>query len=119
MAGPGGKHKRRLLEILGALPDEQRDTLLEFAEFLFDRYGGAVDFQDPLPIGRPQDETVVFAIRRLRATYPMLDPGKMLQETADLMTQHVVHGRDKKEVIDELEILFRRHYDRLHQGPDG
>jgi len=29
------------------------------------------------------------------------------------MTQHVIHGRSAVEVIDELEILFRRHYEKL------
>jgi hypothetical protein len=43
----------------------------------------------------------------------MLDRSKMLNETSVLMTQHVISGRDAVEVIDELEILFRRHYENL------
>jgi hypothetical protein len=37
----------------------------------------------------------------------------MLNETSVLMTQHVISGRDAAEVIDELEVLFRRHYEKL------
>jgi hypothetical protein len=55
---------------------------------------------------------VVVAIKRLRATYPMLEPSKLLTETYELMTQHVMQGRDRVEVIDELEVIFRRHYER-------
>ena len=58
---------------------------------------------------------MVVAIKRLRATYPMLDPAKLLNETHDLMTQHVMQGRKAAEVIDELEVLFRRYYEQLAQ----
>ena len=56
---------------------------------------------------------MVKAIKRLGATYPMLDRSKMLNETSVLMTQHIISGRDVIEVIDELEIMFRRHYEKL------
>jgi hypothetical protein len=102
----------RLLEVLERLPEEQGRALLEYAEYLLARHG-ARPAPDPLDVPRPAEETVVRAIQRLRATYPMLDPARLLGEATELMTQHVVQGRDRIEVIDELEVLFRTHYRRL------
>jgi hypothetical protein len=107
------KTEKRILDILGELPDAQVTALLEYAEFLAARYGGSKEISAPLDIPRPDKESVVKAIQRLGATYPMLDRSKMLNETSVLMTQHVIHGREAVEVIDELEILFRRHYEKV------
>jgi len=106
------KTEKRLREILGELPEIQAGALLEYAEFLAARYSGPKEITAPLDIPRPQTESVVKAIKRLGATYPMIDRSKMLNETSVLMTQHVISGRDAVEVIDELEILFRRHYEK-------
>lgn len=105
--------EKRLREILDQLPEAQQRALLEYAEFLVSRQAAGPRASEPLDIPRPEDESVVLAIKRLRATYPMLDPAKLLNETYELMTQHTVKGRDRVEVIDELEVVFRRHYDRL------
>jgi hypothetical protein len=107
------KTEQRLREILGELPEAQARALLEYAEFLAARYSGPKEVTAPLDIPRPQKESVVKAIKRLGATYPMVDRAKMLNETSVLMTQHVISGREAAEVIDELEILFRRHYEKL------
>lgn len=109
------KTEKRLREILGLLPEAQTVALLEYAEFLAARYGGVKEITEPLDIPRPDKESVVRAIKRLGATYPMLDRSKMLNETSVLMTQHVIHGRDAVEVINELEVLFRSHYERFLQ----
>jgi hypothetical protein len=106
------KTEKRLREILGELPETQASALLEYAEFLAARYGGPKEITAPLDIPRPPTESVVKAIKRLGATYPMIDRSKMLNETSVLMTQHIISGRDAAEVIDELEILFRQHYDK-------
>ena len=108
-----GKTEKRLREILGELPEAQAVALLEYAEFLAARYGGPKDITAPLDIPRPEKESVVKAIKRLGATYPMVDRAKMLNETSVLMTQHVISGRDAVEVIDELEVMFRKQYERL------
>jgi hypothetical protein len=107
------KKEQRLREILGELPETQAVALLEYAEFLATRYGGPKEISVPLDIPRPPKESVVKAIQRLGATYPMLDRSRMLNETSVLMTQHIISGRDVIEVIDELEIMFRRHYEKL------
>jgi hypothetical protein len=107
------KTEKRLREILGELPEAQATALLEYAEFLAARYGGSKEITAPLDIPRPEKESVIKAIKRLGATYPMLDRSKMLNETSVLMTQHVISGRDAVEVIDELEVMFRQHYEKL------
>ncbi len=105
--------QKRLLEILERLPDDQAQQLLDYAEFLFEKHATDRGPAAPLTIERPAKENVVVAIKRLRMTYPMLDPSKLLNETHDLMNQHVMQGRGAVEVIDELEILFRRHYEQM------
>jgi len=111
------KTEKRLREILGELPEAQAGALLEYAEFLAARYGGVKEITVPLDIPRPERESVVKAIKRLGATYPMVDRAKILNETSVLMTQHVIHGRDAIEVIDELEVLFRTHYEKMVDAP--
>lgn len=112
------KTEKRLVEILEMLPGEQAQALLDYAEFLLARYGANKDLPPPVEIPRPEDETVVRAIKRLRATYPMLNPSKLLNETSVLVSQHVMQGRNAVEVIDELEVLFRRHYDKQTGGQE-
>ena len=105
--------RKALKEIIERLPDAQVEALIDYAEFLLVRHGRAEPAsEEPLPIDRPSQESVVVAIKRLRATYPMIDPATILHETADLMAQHVMQGREAVEVIDELEVLFRSHYER-------
>ncbi len=99
----------RLTALYQRLPAAERETLLAFAEFLVSRSGVPVDIT-PRPTERPAQESVVAAIKRLSASYHMLDRSKMLHETSGLMTEHLMQGRPAPEVIDELETLFRRHY---------
>lgn len=107
---------KRLQEIFSRLTPAAAQQLLEFAEFLYTRHASApatLPLSLPQEIPRPAEESVIKAIKRLAATYPMLDRGKMLQETSALVTQHVVQGREAVAVIDDLEALFRQHYARL------
>ncbi len=106
--------QQRLRNIFGKLPSEQRQTLLAFAEFLHQRN----NLNPPPPAipqikPRPAGESVVAAIKRLAQSYPMLDKAIMLNETSRLMTEHVLHGRDKVKIIDELEVVFLRHYEKF------
>lgn len=106
--------RKRLQALAAQLAPQQLEQLLDFAEFLSARYAATAASLDlPAAIPRPAEESVVKAIKRLAATYPMLDRGKMLNETSMLMTQHIVQGRAAGEVIDELEIIFQRHYAAL------
>ncbi len=105
--------EKRLREILGVLPEAQAQALLDYAEFLAVQHGEPPVAVERLDIPRPASESVVKAIQRLGATYPMLDRSKMLNETSVLMAQHVMQGRDAVAVIDELEVLFRRQYEKF------
>lgn len=101
----------RLVQLFNRLPTTERETLLAFAEFLVSRSAMPVDITPKLS-ERPAQESVVAAIKRLSASYHMLDRSKMLHETSALMTEHLMQGRPAPEVIDELEALFRRHYQK-------
>jgi hypothetical protein len=104
--------ERRLLRLYRALTPSRREGLVDYGEFLLAR--GLPETpevpSEPLDIPRPAQENVVKAIKRLRETYPMIDRGKIINDTSALMTQHLVHGKPAAEVIDELEALFRRHF---------
>lgn len=120
--------EENLLKLFRALPVGDQASLLAFAEFLYGRAGGVAPVRierepapipDPVAIPRPDAESVVKAVKRLAQTYPMLDKSKMLNDTSTLVMQHVIQGRDAAEVIDELEIVFQRHYARLKAGENG
>ncbi len=111
--------QRRLLGLLARLDEAGRRSLMDYAEFLASR-GAQVETpaeepvpQQPLEIPRPAKESVVGAMKRLRQTYPMLNPDRLLDEAAGLMSAHMLGGRPAPEVIDELEALFERHFREL------
>jgi hypothetical protein len=108
------KEEKRLIELFRELSVEQRETVLAFLEFLTGRNPKSVKVEDelPKPIPRPAEESVVKALKRLRETYFMLDPGKLLHESSGHMQQHVMQGKPAAAVIDDLEILFARHYEQ-------
>ncbi len=109
--------QRRLLDLFSVLDDQNRSSLLAFAEFLAERAtSDDIELsQDSTPIEaklipRPAKESVVKAIQRLSASYHMVQREKMLDETSSLMMSHVIHGRDAASVIDDLEKLFEAYY---------
>lgn len=108
------KSTKKLLGFYRQLPDEVAQQLLDFAEFLVSRHKVETE-EIPLPkeITRPENESVVIAVKRLTATYPMLDTDKLLDKTASLVSQNMLQGRDAVEVIDELEVIFSKQYDML------
>ncbi len=107
----GSSSSQSLLEIFETLDAERQNTLLQFAEFLQAK-GGLVkqDIGEPLPVPRPEKETVVGAIKRLKQTYPMIESMSVFSAASSLMTEHMVNGRDSKEVIDDMQILFEKFY---------
>ncbi len=107
------KDEQRLLSLFSRLPEQEKLTLVAFAEFLAGRcVPEPTPVSRPEPSPRPERESVVAAIKRLSAAYHMLDRSKMLHETSGLMAQHLLHGRDAVEVINELEVLFESHYQK-------
>jgi hypothetical protein len=117
---------RRLHSLFERLADADRATLLAFAEFLGSRSAvgagqAGVDTPEParteLPppasIERPEQETIIAGLKRLARTYPMLDKSEMLGATSDIVATHLLQGSDPARVIDELEEIFRTHYQQL------
>jgi len=110
----GAKPEKRLNELFAQLPEAERKSLLDFAEFLASRCElVAPPSLEPNPIPRPDEESVVAAMKRLRETYHMLDHAKMLHEASGLMAQHLMQGRPAPEVIDDLEAMFLRYFEKL------
>lgn len=109
----------QLLALIETLPDDALPGLLDYASYLAERHGPrerAILTPESRP--RPEQESVVAAMKRLREVYHMLDHGKMLHECSGLMAQHLMQGRPAAEVIDELEVIFARHYDS-YAGEQG
>jgi hypothetical protein len=120
--------QEQLLACLKHLSPQEQLSLLDFARYLAERQGklplplsvptpAPERKPEPLPeprdIERPEAEKVVAAVKRLSQTYFMLDKTRMLGHTSGLMTQHIMAGREAREVIDELEEIFRREYESL------
>ncbi len=115
----GSKAEKQLLRYFRQLSTTDQATLLRFAEFLASQPAQMASATTPTPfpppntIPRPTQESVVKAIKRLTATYPMVERDRLLNETSNLMAAHVLHGKAAPQVIDELEALFLRHYTAL------
>jgi hypothetical protein len=111
--------EQALLKVVRQLPESERQSVLSYAEFLLSRLAAVENPSavpapvEPLSIPRPESESVIAAIRRLSETYPMLDRDELLHETTELMTAHVMRGRPAQTIIDELEVVFRRRYERV------
>jgi len=110
------KTSQDLIDLYQAMDDSRKKSLSDFADFL---YGQAEpiskEVQPPDDVPRPQQETVVGAIKRLKMTYHMIGSMSVFSEASALMTDHMVKGRDVVEVIDEMEVLFEEAYKALVQ----
>ena len=118
------KGEKALLASYQRLPREQQQALVDYAEWLTTRYAAvsenlATTPEKPLDIPRPDEESVVKAIRRLSNTYPMLDTSEMLTKTSSFMTRHVMEGQDSGAIIDEMEDYFRECYEKQAGDADG
>ncbi|MCP3849929.1 MAG: Crp/Fnr family transcriptional regulator [Gammaproteobacteria bacterium] len=112
------KTETKLLNIFSDLDNNDQNSIISFAEFLMNNAkqdGRLVVIDQPQEIPRPDDERVVAAIKRLSATYPMLKKNSLLNETAALMSEHILKGRAAKDVIDELEATFKIRYEDFCQ----
>jgi len=114
------KSEKQLLTLFRSLPEAARQSLLDFAQFLLERHPPAPKVMaEPVSIPRPSEESVIAAVKRLSATYPMLNKDSMLHETSALVAQHLIHGRRATEVIDELEMIFLQRYQALQSDEAG
>lgn len=106
------KKKENIESIYNILNPDDQKKLLDFAEFLLSRSDSNLrEIQSPLAISKPEDEKVIPAIKRLTKQYFMLDKMKLFPLTSQLMSEHLMKGRDSKEVIEELETIFREKYE--------
>lgn len=120
--------QQTLLDLFNKLSEQDAQTLLRFAEFLATREGTAVSIAlsetvevssvsvtipQPEKIERPEQERVVDALKRLTATYPMLEKKHLLNKASELVAQHVMFGKPAKQVIDETEVIFAAAYEKF------
>ena len=90
--------EKQLLALFSSLAKEQQQMLLDFMLFLQSRTEKApAALLEPIP--HPETESVVKAIKRLMASYPMLERSKLLHETSAVLTQHIVQSKPAKEAI--------------------
>lgn len=105
---------KTLADLFNALDKDRQQSLFDYAEFLQSK-GGIVqqDIAEPVEVPKAENETVVGAIKRLKQTYPMIDSMEVFAVASNLMTDHMVKGRDAEEVINEIETLFEDTYNKL------
>lgn len=109
-----------LLQICEQLSAQNRMSVLSFAGYLANQSGEVPSFEITAPtpkvlvvpeiIERPEGESSVAALKRLATTYPMLDKNVVMEKSASLVMSHMMQGRDKKEVVDDLEKFFSEEY---------
>jgi len=110
------KSSQDLIDLYQAMDDNRKRSLSDFADFLYAQAGPvAKEIPPPDDVPRPEQETVVGAIKRLKTTYHMVGSMSVFSEASALMTDHMVKGRDLVEVIDEMEVLFEDAYKKLAQ----
>lgn len=105
---------RELVEIFEYLPENDQNTLYEFAQFLKSRAPAPISkITEPLGLPRPDKESVVAAIKRLKKNYPMIPKKDLLNSTSELMMQHMMQGKAAKDVVDDLEVLFKNYFTNM------
>ncbi|MCW8852705.1 MAG: Crp/Fnr family transcriptional regulator [Gammaproteobacteria bacterium] len=110
------KDGKALIELYDSMDDERKRSLCDFADFLYAQAGPvSKEIPEPDEIPRPEQETVVGAVKRLKAKYHMVESMTVFSSASALMTDHMVKGRDVAEVIDEMEMLFEDAYKNMLQ----
>ncbi|MDH4199443.1 MAG: Crp/Fnr family transcriptional regulator [Spirochaetia bacterium] len=105
--------EKKLLRYFRGIGAIHQQSILDFAQHLYEKHPNRENISDPVEILRPEEESVVSAIKRLRKSYPMLDSMGLLGKSSELLTQNLIQGKEKKSTIDELEVLFKDEYTRF------
>ena len=120
MPPQANKKERKLIKLFKSLDVSDQEAFIAFGEFLQSRAGNAdidnnedIVVDEPVDIPRPEGESVIKAIKRLSATYPMVDKENILHPISDLMTSHMISGRTAPDVIDDLQEVFLNEYKSL------
>ncbi|MBF0583710.1 MAG: Crp/Fnr family transcriptional regulator [Magnetococcales bacterium] len=107
------QERNRLLAAWQRLDREGQRTVRLFAEFLSQQAGEQPPEpipQEPVAIPRPDKESAVLALKRLKKSYPMIEADFALLEEASQLVLKKVMGATDAEVIVELETLFAKRY---------
>lgn len=108
------KSGQELVALYESMDNERKQSLSDFADFLYAQADPVTkEILPPEEIARPEKETVVGAIKRLKETYHMVESMAVFSAASSLMTEHMIKGRDPVEVIDEMEVLFENAYKNL------
>ena len=108
------KSSQSLIDLYESMDEERKLSLSDFADFLYAKAEPVVkEIPPPEDLPRPEVETVVGAVKRLKGKYHMVESMSVFSAASVLMTDHMVKGRDVIEVIDEMEILFETAYKKL------
>ena len=108
------KNNQDLIDLYEAMDDERKKSLCDYADFLYAQADPLTKvIPPPEDIVRPEKETVVGAVKRLKTQYHMVGSMTVFSSASSLMTDHMVKGRDVVEVIDEMEQLFEDAYKQL------
>lgn len=116
---------KKLAKHFDKLDKANQKTVIAFAKFLASDEKNCLSTIDlsikPQFISGTKDETVIGALKRLQKIYTMVDTNAIFNAASKLMTEHMMQGRDKGEVISELEALFKNHYQQLikEETPDA
>ena len=113
------KDSKTLVELYEAMDDERKRSLCDFADFLYAQAEPiGKEIPPPEDVPRPETETVVGAVKRLKTKSHMVESMTVFSSASALMTDHMVKGRDVVEVIDEMELLFEDAYNKLLQDAE-
>ncbi len=124
------KEERKLCKLYKGLSDDQRKTLLVFAEFLNEKFAdtGIIKeaeavLQLPVLIEATENESVVKGIKRLKSSYFMIEDDNLLHEVSSLMSEHIMKGVSAEDIIPRIEAVFKKFYQQYkdefikeHQG---
>ncbi|MEO5339086.1 MAG: hypothetical protein H7837_01015 [Magnetococcus sp. MYC-9] len=109
------QEKNQLLSAWQKLEQPERHMVRLFAEFLAQHSQPPRQEQPPIPqepilLPRPDGESAVMALKRLKKSYPMIDTDFSLLEEASRLLLKKIMGTEDAEVIRELETLFATRY---------
>lgn len=108
------KNSQDLIDLYEAMDDERRQSLCDFADFLYAQADPiSKEIPSPNESVRPEKETVVGAVKRLKEQYFMVESSMVFSAASELMTDNMVRGRDAVKVIDDMELLFENAYKSL------
>lgn len=122
------EQEQRLLEYYRQLSPQDSHALLRFAAYLATNQAtnqgvpeaemaaqpivseATASVPQPQLTPRPQNERVVDALKRLSASYPMLEKKKLLDQSSTLVAQHIMFGKPARDIIDQIEKVFADAY---------